>query len=191
MAALIITNLYLPYFIPKFFSYEISDVYLGTTLSLVFLILIFPGMGMLADYFPKKTMTLQWTCASYIVLSVPIFSLLLTGNIFVLITFQVIQQVYIALFSSCFFPILIRIFPPEIRYTGIAVCYNLTWAIIATLPMGYTALLTFYGTPWIVPLALSAIAGLSLVAKRGIDENVVDKIENRTENESPQYDLVG
>lgn len=191
MAALTITNLYLPYFIPKFFAYEISDVYLGTTLSLVFLILIFPGVGMLADFLPKKTRTLQWTCASYVILSVPIFSLLLTKNIFVLITFQVIQQVYIALFSSCFFPILIRIFPPEIRYTGIALCYNLTWAIIATLPMGYTALLNYYGTPWIVPIVLSTIAGLSLIATRGIDENVANRIGNRTENEPVQYGLVG
>lgn len=191
MPALILTNLYFPYFIPKFFAYDIRDVYLGTTISLVFIIFILPLMGILADFIPKKTTTLKWTCASYIVLSVPIFSLLSTGNTLVLFAFLMIQQLYIALFAASFFPILIRIFPPEIRYTGIALCYNLTWAILATLPMGFTTLLNLYGTPWIVPVALSAIAGLSLVATRGVDENVMDTSEIQNENKPAKYDRVG
>lgn len=168
MAALVITNLYFPYYIPKFFAYETGDVYLGSTISLIFIILIFPGTGALADFFPKKTTTIQWVCSFYIALSVPIFWLLSTGNKSALIVFLMIQQLFIALFASCFYPILISIFPPEARYTGIALSYNLTWATMATLPMGYTTLLDFYGSPWVVPLVLSAIAGLSLMATRSI-----------------------
>jgi MHS family proline/betaine transporter-like MFS transporter len=191
MAALIITNLYLPYYIPKFFAYDISDVYLGTTLSLVFLIIIFPGIGILADALPKKTTTLQWTCASYVILSVPIFSLLSTGNSFVLFVFMMIQQIYIALFSANFFPTLIRIFSPEVRYTGIALCYNLTWAGMATLPMLYTSLLDFYSIPWVVPIILSVIATLPLIALRGIEENLVKSMNNHKEDEPVKYDQAG
>jgi MHS family proline/betaine transporter-like MFS transporter len=171
MAALVITNLFFPYYIPKFFAYETSDVYFGTTLSLIFSILVLPLTGMLADFFPKKTMTLQWTCATYIILSVPVFFLLSTANSFALILFLMIHQLFIALFSSCFFPTLICIFSPEVRYTGIALCYNLTWAAMATLPMGYTTLLDFYAAPWVVPIVLSAIAGLSFIATLGIDKD--------------------
>lgn len=172
MAGMIITNLYFPHYIPAFFGYQHSDVYLGTTLSLVFSVLILPGMGMLADFFPEKTRTLQWTCATYMVLSVPVFFLLLKGSMLALVVFLMIQQLFIALFAACFFPILIRIFSPEVRYTGIALCYNLTWAAMATLPTGYTALLNFYGNPWVVPLILSALAGLSLAATLGVDGNL-------------------
>jgi MFS family permease len=175
MAALVITNLYFPYYIPKFFSYETSDVYLGSTLSLIFIILIFPGTGILADFFSNKTTTVQWVCSLYIALSVPIFSLLSMGSKSTLIAFLMIQQLFIALFSSCFYPLLISIFPPEARYTGIALSYNLTWAAMATLPMGYTTLLDFYGSPWVVPLALSVIAALSLIAARGIHSNEKDQ----------------
>jgi MFS family permease len=190
MAGMIITNLYLPYFIPKYFAYDISNVYLGTTISLIFIILILPVMGMLSDFLPNKSRTLQWTCASYVFLSVPIFSLLTSGNMLGLMWFLMIQQLYIALFAASFFPTLIRIFSPEVRYTGIALCYNLSWATIATLPMGYTALLDSYNTPWIVPIVLSGIAGLSLAATRGLDLNKGEATQYRDENNPVKYDLV-
>jgi MFS family permease len=170
MAALIITNLYFPYYIPKLFSYQISDVYLGTTISLVFVIFILPLMGMVSDFFLKKIRTLQWICVSYIILSVPIFLLLLTGNLLALWAFLMIQQLYIALYAACLFPTLIRLFPPEVRYTGLALCYNATWALMATLPISYTAVMESYNTPWVVPIILSAIAGVSLLASRRIND---------------------
>jgi MHS family proline/betaine transporter-like MFS transporter len=187
MAALIITNLYFPYFIPKYFSYEINDVYMGTTFSLIFLILVLPSIGKLADLLPNKTSTLQFTCLSYIVLSVPIFSLLSTGNTIVLFLFLIIQQIYIALFSANFFPTLIQLFPPEVRYTGIALCYNFTWATMATLPMLYTYVLKYFASPWDVPIMLSTIAAISLTATRGIiklNSNLLTK-----ETDSIQFDM--
>lgn len=191
MAALVITNLYFPYFIPKYFSYAISDVYEGTTLSLIFVIFILPLTGIFTDFFSKKTNILRWTCGSYIVLSIPIFSLLLTSNKMALIGFLMIQQFYIALFSASFFPIIIHIFSSQIRYTSIAVCYNFSWASMATLPMVYTELLNSFESPWVVPIILSGFAGLSLLATANIDEN--EQIEEIPiqEKDSIKYDLVG
>lgn len=188
MAALIITNLYFPYFIPKYFSYEINEVYMGTTLSLIFLILVLPGIGMIADLLPNKTSTLKFTCLSYIILSVPIFSLLNTGNTWMLFLFLIIQQVYIGLFSANFFPTLIQLFPAEVRYTGIALCYNFTWAAMATLPMLYTLALNSFTYPWDVPIVLSIIAAISLIAVRGViktNNKIVIK-----ENNSIQFNMV-
>lgn len=191
MAALIITNLFFPYFIPEFYNFDVSEVYLGTTLSLVFLIILFPGIGILSDFLPKKVTTLQWTCASYILLSVPIYALLITGNTFILLAFLMIQQIYIALFSGNFFPTLIRIFSPEVRYTGIALCYNLTWAAMATLPMLYTSLIKIYSTPWAVPIVLSVIATMSLIATCGLEETLVETVDNTNQTEPIKYDLAG
>ena len=192
MAAMILTNLYFPYYIPKFFGYRASEVYLATTLSLIFLVLILPFMGMLADLFSYKTIPIRWTCAFYAVLSLPIFTLLSTGSIIFLTVFLMIQQLFIAFYASCMFPVLIRIFSPEIRYTGIALCYNLTWATMAALPMGLTALLDFYATPRVVPIVLSGIAGLSFLATRGMNEkDLQDLASNETQETSAQYDLAG
>lgn len=170
MAAIILTNLYFPYYIPKAFAYALSDVYFGTTLSLIFVILVLPIMGLVSDILPNKTKTLQWTCASYIVLSIPIFSLLKTQSIPMLWTFLMIQQLYIALYAACFFPMLIQLFPPEIRYTGFALSYNLTWAILSMLPAAFTYLHTAFETPWVVPIVLSGVAGVSLIASWKIKE---------------------
>jgi hypothetical protein len=125
------------------------------------------------------------------VLSVPIFSLLLTGNTFVLFVFLMIQQIYIAMFSANFFPTLIRIFSPEVRYTGIALCYNLTWAGMATLPVHYTKLLDSYGMPWVVPIILSIIAGLSLLATRGIEKSHMESLGDQKKDGSIKYNLAG
>jgi MFS family permease len=191
LAALIITNLYFPYFIPKYFSYAISEVYKGTTLSLIFVIFVLPLTGIFTDYFSKKIKILRWICGSYIVFSIPIFSLLLTSNKMALIAFLMIQQFYIALFSASFFPTLIRIFSSQVRYTSIALCYNFSWASLATLPMVYTALLNFFESPWVVPIILSGLAGVSLLATSNIDQNEQINDTPIQEIDSIKYDLVG
>ena len=170
MAALILTNLYFPYFIPKFYGYEPKAVFLGSTISLIFVVFIFPFTGMFVDYLRNRTKTLRWTCFLYMALSVPSYMLLSNGSTFFLISFLIIQQMFIALFASAFFPILLHLFSPEVRYTGVALCYNVTWAVMATLPMGFTALLDLYAHPFIVPFILSTIAGLSFLAAWSIPE---------------------
>lgn len=179
MAAMVLVNLYFPYYIPRFFGYEASAVYFATTLSLIFSVLILPFTGMLADLFRHKVTLIRLTCLMYAVLSAPLFSLLLTGSKVFLVIFLMTHQLFIALFVSCVFPILLRIFPAEVRYTGMALCYNLMWAAMATLPMGLTALLDFYALFWVVPLVLSAVAGLSFVATIGIKEEGSESIFSR------------
>ena len=190
-ASLVITNLYFPYYVPKFFEYQVSDVYFGTTISLIFVILVLPLMGMISDYFPKRVTTLRGTCASYMVLSIPIFALLKTGNILALVAFLMIQQLYIALFASSLFPSLTRLFITEVRYTGIAICYNFTWAVMATIPMAYTSLLNAYDTPWIIPALLSGFAGLSFLGTLGILENLPERVSNENTDSRLKQDRVG
>ncbi len=156
-------------------------------MSLIFIILVFPFVGMLADFIPQKTTILRWVCSAYVILSVPIFSLLSFKNMGCLLAFLIIQQLFIALFSSSLFPVLIRIFSPEVRYTGIALCYNATWATMATLPMAYTALLNLTSSPWCLPGVLSGIATLSLCATMGVRETREDNAQNTNRRKSASY----
>ncbi|MCE3231652.1 MAG: hypothetical protein K0R76_269 [Alphaproteobacteria bacterium] len=61
---------------------------------------------------------------------------------------------------------------------------------MATLPMGYTTLLDFYAAPWVIPIVLSAIAGLSFIATLGIDKDT-QGIANDPDQKAARYDLAG
>lgn len=163
VSSLIIVNLYFPYYIPKFFKYDTKDVYFAITIALLFGTFALPFMGKGSDFFTNKIKALRGVCFIYICLTAPLFFLLSIGTLWSLIIFLIIHQVFIGIFSTCYFPILIQLFPPEVRYTGTALSYNLTYAIMALLPMALTAVLTFCSTLWVVPLALSGMALLSFL----------------------------
>lgn len=171
MAAMIMANLYYPYYIPRFFGYEPKDVYLATTISLIFSALVLPLTGVIADLIPRKTVAIRGICLTYSFLSVPFLFLLSNGSFSCLVIFLIIQQLFMAAFSSAYLPLLIRLFAPEVRYTGLALSYNFTFALMATLPMGLTALFNLYPVPWILPLALSGIAWISMAATVSIPED--------------------
>ncbi len=163
LAAMVVVNLYFPYFIHQYYHFQEMDIYFAITLSLIFSALIFPFMGILSDRFSKQTL-LKWVTLSYASLSIPLFMILSSQSIYFLILFMIIHQLYIAIFSACYFPMLVNLFPPAIRYTGIALCYNLVYVIMSNLPSALTALLAGYQTPEVVPLVLSGLAMLSLFA---------------------------
>jgi hypothetical protein len=56
--------------------------------------------------------------------------------------------------------------------------------------MGYTTLLDFYAAPWVIPIVLSAIAGLSFIATLGIDKDT-QGIANDPDQKAARYDLAG
>ncbi|MBM3469016.1 MAG: MHS family MFS transporter [Alphaproteobacteria bacterium] len=191
MAAMVMANLFFPYYIPKYFSYTEKEVYFATTISLIFSATILPSMGLLADIIRNKPLIIRRVCTLYIPLSVPLFTLLSLENMPALIAFLMFQQLVLALYSAGFFPTLIRIFTPDVRYTGIALCYNTMWAVMATLPMMLTSLLNYYATPWCVPVVLSVIAGLSYLAAWGIRKEPDQEMNEDNEIKETRYDLAG
>lgn len=163
ISALVVVNLFFPYYISQYFHFPEKSIYFATTLSLIFSAFSLPFAGRLADRFSKESI-LKWTTLSYAILSIPIYALLSFQNMFCLILFMIIHQLFNALFSSCYFPLMINLFPASIRYTGIALCYNLAYVAMANLPTGLTALLNQFQNPLVVPLVLSCTAMLSFLA---------------------------
>jgi MHS family proline/betaine transporter-like MFS transporter len=160
IAALVVVNLFFPYYIPQYFGYPEKDVYLCTTLSLVFSSLILPITGKMADRFSKYAL-LRGVTLSYLFLSCLFFNLLSYQNLYLLQLFLLIHQAFIALTMSCYYPIMIKLFPPEVRYTGIATCYNLVYALMGILPTLLTTLLNYLQNPLVVPIVLSMVATIS------------------------------
>ena len=74
---------------------------------------------------------------------------------------MVVHQAVIAFVSVSYFPLLAATFPTQVRYTGIAVCYNITFSLMATLPILLTGFIYWTGTPNIVILVMMGCAVLT------------------------------
>jgi len=167
-SAMVISNIYFPYYLKHYFSFPEKNIYFAATLSLTFSALIFPLTGRLSDRFSKHKLV-KWTTLSYLVFSYLLFNLLSYQSIYSLILFMFLHQFYIALFSSCYFPIIINLFPTKVRYTGTALCYNIGYATMGTLPTIFTFLLSKFQTPYIVPYTLMGMAVISYMAVSWIE----------------------
>lgn len=159
-AALIILNIFFPYYIPTYFGFSSQDVYFGITVSLIFSALILPFCGKISDYYSKKHVLLK-TTAFYCFFSVGFFSLLLSHQRFCLFLFLINHQFFIALFGASYFPTMTNLFPTTVRYTGVAFCYNITFALLALLPTLLTPLIQIT-SPWSVPFCISLLSLISL-----------------------------
>lgn len=162
LAGMVIVNLYFPYYIKQYYSFSEKNIYLATTLSLIFSSLVLPLTGRLADRMAKESL-LKWATLLYFVFSYSLFQLLSYPYLTCLILFMMIHQLFIALFSSCYFPLMVNLFPPIVRYTGIALCYNLVYVLIGNLPTGLTALLKIFQTPLVVPVVMAGTAAVSFL----------------------------
>lgn len=133
-ASLVISALCFPAFLSEHYAYPKEQIYLGMLWSLVWSALVLPLFGLLADRFDKKALFAS-TLTVFIAGIFPLFELLKIGTFGSLLTFMIVYQTFIASASSCYFPIIAALFPVNVRYTGIAVCYNLAYSLMATLPL--------------------------------------------------------
>ncbi len=161
-AALVVTNLYFPSYLPTYFGYAPKEVYFFTTISLIFCAVMMTITGTFSDNFSKREILLKSSLA-YAVCVVPLFSLLFLRSNFVLMLFLLVHQLFITLLAPSYFSLMIKLFPIQIRYTGIAFCYNVTFALMALLPSCLTFLISYYSSLWVLPLVLSGLAFITFI----------------------------
>ena len=159
-AAMIITNIFFASHLISAYGFEPASVYSSMTIALVSSIFLVPLFGWLVDQLGIKTV-LICTCAIFTVSCQHMFALLDTHTNWGLLSFLILWQVFLCASIACALPWLTRIFPTEVRFTGVSLCYNIGYVICAFLPNIYT----FLGTtnPRIVPYTLCSIALLALV----------------------------
>ena len=162
-SSLIVINLFFPLFISKYFHYSEKDVYFATTLSLIFAVIIFPMLGRIADRVSRVTF-LRKVAFAFLILVPALFHMLSFQSIYILIFFMFVHQLFIAAYSVCYFPMIVDLFPTEVRFTGIAICYNITYAAMSTLPAQATGLLEKFQSFWVVPIILAVMASIAIIA---------------------------
>ncbi len=163
IASLVIFNLYLPTFLSNHYGYQLSDVYLAMTGSLIWSALSLPVCGFLADRWGRRQVYFI-TAAIFVLIGYPLFHLLTIGGIAALMIFMVIYQTTISFLMASYFPLLAAAFSTHVRYTGIAFCYNVVYAIMGSMPIGITLLIQKTQTPLASLGFLMVCAGISLAS---------------------------
>lgn len=124
----------IPSYLHKVFDYQLSTVYFVIMLGYIWSTFLIPVFARLADYMGRKWLlfgiTFLFTC-----FGVFFFKMLLYKSVMLLICFMLIYQTIIAVMAACYFVVLIETFPTKARYTGVALCYNVTYALGALVPI--------------------------------------------------------
>lgn len=152
-------------------TYFVSTLKLGAstgfTISLIsqcFLIAMIPLLGMLADRIGRKTVMLGGSVA-IVILAVPCFHILTVGSATAQLSAMVILNLCLAALLSCIYSQVPSLFDTSVRFTGMAVSYNVSVALFAgTAPMINTWLIQVTGNRMMPAYYLIAAALIGVVA---------------------------
>lgn len=161
-ASLIIINLYFPLYLNKYQDFDSASIYLSMTIGLLWSAIAAPLSGRLIDRLGEKKV-LKIATISFLAFAYPLFALLSSKTLWALIVFMVLYQSFIVAAICSYFPLMARLFPKLSRFRGIAVCYNMTYSLVACSPV----LLSFSQSSYMVLCYLLAMALGSLIASFG------------------------
>ena len=133
-STLVMFALCMPTYFSLTYGYKTADVYLGITIGYGWSMITLLIFGYYSDSFKRKKIFLTVSLV-FIAVCVLYFRLLNGANFTNLILFIIIYQTFISLYTVCYYPIIAENFPTEVRYTGVAFCYNVVYALTAMVPM--------------------------------------------------------
>lgn len=177
-AAFIIFGLFLPSYAHEFFNYSISDVFLVMTLGLLWSALLLPAFGWLSDRYGRRQLFLL-ACLIFLASGYFLFWLVTLKTFSALFVFMLLYETLVSLLAACYFPLLAELFPTPIRYTGVAISYNLIYSLAGLVPMLLSFLLHYLSSPiqiaWLFML-LAIISVFSIYRIKPINKNNHDLI---------------
>lgn len=167
-ACFIIFALGLPAYLHQYFNYELAEVYRANTLGLLWSALALPLFGSLSDKIGRKLLLIL-TTSLFVLTSPLLFHLLNLHQPAALIGFMLCYQTIIAATAACYIPLLAELFPTSVRYTGIALCYNIGGCLSGFTPFIVTSIMRYTEQPlWVVSF-FSLLALITLTAAISLD----------------------
>jgi MHS family proline/betaine transporter-like MFS transporter len=155
---------YMPTYLSQEIGLDATLSYIATTVALLTYIGFIFLTGMLSDRFGRKKVLMSASIL-FIVLTIPAFSLLGTGNFLVIVLVQILLGALLTLNDGTLPSFLAEMFPTKVRYSGFAVSFNLSNAIFGgTAPLVATWLIATSGSDLAPGWYLMAAAVVSLVA---------------------------
>jgi MHS family proline/betaine transporter-like MFS transporter len=170
LASLVIFSLYLPTYLSTYFQYAQKDVYLAMTWGMLWSAVSMPCCGWIADRM-GRTKTFVTTTAIFGMSAFGLFHLLHLQGMGVLIAFVILYQTAISFATVSYFALLSAAFPTAVRYTGIAICYNVAYSAMSCAPIVITALINSTNTPtvgvwFLITFSLIGAVGALFLSKR-------------------------
>ncbi|GAA0203151.1 MFS transporter [Glutamicibacter creatinolyticus] len=155
---------YMPTYLSEELHLDATRSYLATTVALVTYIGFIFITGMLSDKFGRKRVLMS-ASVLFVLLTVPAFMLLDTGNFLLIILVQIALGAMLTLNDGTLPSYLAEMFPTRVRYSGFAVSFNLSNALFGgTAPFMATLLIAASGNLLAPGWYLMAAAVVSLIA---------------------------
>ncbi|OGT07007.1 MAG: hypothetical protein A2103_01610 [Gammaproteobacteria bacterium GWF2_41_13] len=155
--SLVIFILIIPAYFRDAYHYTSHDIYLGMTISQLWCAFLLPIFGRLSDRVGRKRLLLVATTTTALC-SLLLFQLLTFKTKIALFAFLGLYETLIAAMAACYFTLLAELFPTRVRYTGVALCYNTVYAIVAMLPMLIHTIYTHTQSLLYTPLLFTLLA---------------------------------
>ncbi|WP_369046642.1 MFS transporter [Sinomonas sp. P10A9] len=155
---------YMPTYLSTELGFGETESFFATTVALLTYIGFIFLTGLASDRYGRKAVLLT-ASVLFIVLTVPAFALLNTGNFAVILLVEIGLGAMLTLNDGTLPSFLAELFPTRIRYSGFAVSFNLANAVFGgTAPFMATLLIGLLHTNLAPAWYLVAAAAISLVA---------------------------
>ena len=162
---------YLPVYLDTVVGMDPTQSSMITTISLIAYIAFIFGSGHLSDMFGRKKMLII-ASVSFVVLTVPAFMMLNTGDFIVVLVVELLMCAALTINDGTLASYLTETFPTEVRYSGFALSFNMANAIFGgTAALISTTLIAATGSNMAPAWYMVAIAAIALVAMLLSKEN--------------------
>ena len=132
-------------------------------LSYVFTIIALPLFGWLSDIFGRKKVLIAGLLV-FILFGGFLFELIWGENKSSLLLFMLGYQLIISVMAGCYYPLLSELFPTDVRYSGIAVVYNFTYAAAACTPIAVIFIYKTFNNIYSISTFFIILAVISLIS---------------------------
>jgi MHS family proline/betaine transporter-like MFS transporter len=166
-----------PTFLNRFVQPHMSYATAFNTLSLMLLIILIPITGRLSDQLGRRSL-LVWSSAGLTLLSWPLFLLASQGGFLPVLVAQLCFTALMGLFLGPIPAALVDLFPARVRYSAIAISYNISLCVFGgTAPLVATWLIKHYHTVSAPALYLVILSGLNLLAALALPQTRSLRVE--------------
>ncbi|GAB76682.1 MFS transporter, MHS family, proline/betaine transporter [Austwickia chelonae] len=170
---------YMPTYLATELGVSRTEAFLASTISLTVYIAAIFAMGVLSDRFGRRRLLIV-ASVLFIVLTVPLFSLLPRAGTVGIVLIQVVFCVMLTVNDGTLPTFLAEIFPTPVRYTGFGLSFNTANALFGgTAPMIATWLIQVTGSPSAPAWYLTGVAVLALGAMAASRETAFDTLPDR------------